>query len=260
MASEINPLLDRLCAAFPACFNRTAPQPLKIGLGEEVMALAGVHPALADLSRTQIRRALKVYTGAPAYRKALARGGPRYDLDGQPAGEVTPEQQAFAQTPRVPKSPTAADATASPIPPNSPPAPRRDEQALLKEVIAMAVPGKLDVTLKINQLPQAKPASAQTMLFAVHTDGQTVVVELKNKAWNTLKTAAENYPQWVAAITGQMGEAIEGGFRLMNPAVQVFEKKPKPDAAASPAPEPKAPEPPASPATGLARMTLKRRV
>ena len=81
------------------------------------------------------------------------------------------------------------------------------------------------------------------MLFAVQAEGATVVVELKNKAWNHLKTAAENYPQWVAAITGPMGEAMEGGFRLANPAVQVFEKKPKPDAAAPPAPAPPAPEP-----------------
>jgi len=104
MPQDVNPLLDRLCAAFPACFDRQAPKPLKIGLGEEVMALAGVHPALADLTRTQIRRAIKVYTGASAYRKALARGGPRYDLAGQAVGEVTPEQQVIARTPR-PKLP-----------------------------------------------------------------------------------------------------------------------------------------------------------
>ena len=117
MAYAINPILDRLCAAFPACFSRTAPKPLKIGLGEEVMALAGVHPALADLSRTQLRRALKVYTGMPAYRKALARGGPRYDLNGQPAGEVTPDQQADARTPHV-RQPAASPASppASPAP------------------------------------------------------------------------------------------------------------------------------------------------
>ena len=274
MPQDVNPIIDRLIEAFPACFSRTAPQPLKIGLGEDVIALAGVHPALADLSRTQVRRALKVYTGMPAYRKALTRGGSRYDLAGQPAGEVTPDQQAFAQTPRVPKPPAAADATASPRPRNPPPAPRRDgnaEPALLKEVIAMAIPGKLDVTLKINQLPQAKPATAQTVLFAVQAEGQTVVVELKNKMWNNLKTAAETYPQWVAAITGPMGEAVAGGFWLVNPAVQVFEKKPKPEATAAPAPEPKAaqpapapepqaPEPPASPAMGYARMTLKRRI
>ena len=129
----------------------------------------------------------------------------------------------------------------------------------------MAVPGQLEVTLKINPLPQAKPITAQTVLFAVQAEGQTVVVELKNKMWNSLKTAAETYPQWVAAITGQMGEAVAGGFRLVNPAVQVFEKKAKPEAAAPPAPEPKAPEPkapesPTSPAMGYARMTLKRRV
>jgi len=270
MPYEINPILDRLCAAFPAGFSRTAPKPLKIGLGEEVMALAGVHPALADLSRTQLRRALQVYTGAAAYRKALVKGGPRYDLDGQPVGEVTPNQQADARRPRVPKAPAdadaAADATAPPRPRHPPPAPRRDEnaeQALLKEVIAMAVPGKLEVTLKINQLPQAKPATAQTVVFAVQAEGPTVVVELKNKMWNSLKTAAETYPHWVAAITGQMGEAVAGGFRLVNPAVQVFEKKPKPDAAAPPAPEPKAPEPPAAPApsplAGHPRLSLKGR-
>lgn len=87
-----------------------------IGLEEAmtllVLALAGVHPAPADLSRTQLRRALKVYTRAPAYRKALARGGPRYDLAGQPAGAVTPEQQALARMPR-PK-PAAAAETADP--------------------------------------------------------------------------------------------------------------------------------------------------
>jgi sRNA-binding protein len=104
MPDDINLILDRLCAAFPACFSRTAPQPLKIGLGEELLALAGVHPALTDLTRTQMRRALRVYTGAPVYRKALKRGGPRYGLDGQPTGEVTPEQQADAKTPR-PKLP-----------------------------------------------------------------------------------------------------------------------------------------------------------
>ena len=263
MAYAIHPILDQLCQAFPACFNRTDPRPLKIGLGEELLALAGVHPALADLTRTRIRRALKVYTGRPAYRQALARGGPRYDLAGQPAGEVTPDQQADARRPRGRQPPAAVEATASP-------APRRDEkveQALLEEVIAMAIPGKLDVTLKINTLPPVK-TTGQTVLFAVQAEGQTVVVELKTKAWNNLKNAAESYPQWVAALTGPMGEAIEGGFRLANPAVQVFEKKPKPGAAAPPAPEPKAPEPKAaqpapapepSPLAGRPRLSLKGR-
>ena len=60
-----DPLIGRLIAAFPACFSRLDRKPLKIGLGQELLALAGVHPALADLTRTQLRRALRVYTGAP---------------------------------------------------------------------------------------------------------------------------------------------------------------------------------------------------
>ena len=232
MPQDVNPIIDWLVETFPACYSRSAPQPLKIGLGEELMALAGVHPALADLTRTRIRRALKVYTGAAAYRKALAKGGFRYDLDGQPAGEVTPEQQTFAQSPRARKPATAAaESTAPPTPAAAPAGIPLTE--LLPELIAMAIPGKLDVTLKINALPQAKPASPGTMLFAVQAEGRTVLVELKNKAWNSLKTAAESYPQWVAAITGKMGAAIEGGFRLDGPAVQVFEKKVKPEATAT---------------------------
>ncbi|MCC6134358.1 MAG: ProQ/FINO family protein [Candidatus Contendobacter sp.] len=272
MSYDVNPIIDRLCETFPVCFNRSTPKPLRIGLGEEVMALAGVHPALTDLSRTMIRRSLKVYTGSFAYRKAVAAGGPRYGLDGQPAGEVTPDQQAFAKTPRkkpeATTSPGSDESTSLPPSP-APKLPPIDRMALLQEIIAMAIPGKLDVTLKINELPQAKPASAQTMLFAVQADGRTVVVEVKNKMWNNLKAAAENYPQWVAAITGKMGEGVKGGFRLENPAVQVFEKKLKLDAAATPA-EPKAPVPqlppapapppaPAAPLIDRPKLSLKGR-
>ena len=134
MAYDVNSILDRLCAAFPACFSRSAPKPLKIGLGEELLALAGVHPALADLTRTRIRRALQVYTGAAAYRRMLAKGGPRYDLDGLPAGEVTPEQQTFARKPR-PKRPASPPETAPKAPEGSP------------------VSGHLKMTLKQRVLP-----------------------------------------------------------------------------------------------------------
>ena len=133
MPQDVNPLIDRLCAAFPDVFHRRTPKPLKIGLGEELMALAGVHPAFVDLTRTRIRRALKVYTGAPAYRKALAKGGPRYGLDGQATGEVTPEQQTFARTPR-PKRPAS--------PPETAPEPS-------------PTPGYLKMTLKRRVLPGA---------------------------------------------------------------------------------------------------------
>ena len=39
--------------------------------------------------------------------------------------------------------------------------------------------------------------------------------------------AQANYPQWVAAIAGKLGNPTENGFVLDEPNIQVFEKKPK---------------------------------
>jgi hypothetical protein len=230
MPENILALVDRLVAIFPDCFNRPSPKPLKIGIGAELLPLAGNHPQLEGVSRKQIRQALAFYTGSNAYRKAVAAGGPRYGLNGQPDGEVTPEQQEFAKTPRKKKaSATAMTEPATVV--------MADMTDLLQEVIAMAIPAKMDITIKINELPNCKPCSPQTVLFAVQAHNRTVAIELRNKTWNNLKEAAQRYPQWVAAITGQPGAALpDGGFRLDNPAVQVFEKKPKPEAAASDAP------------------------
>ena len=76
------------------------------------------------------------YTGASAYRKALAKGGPRYGLDGQVAGEVTPEQQTFARTHRL-KSPASPASPPKTAPEGSP------------------APGYLKMTLKRRVLPGA---------------------------------------------------------------------------------------------------------
>ena len=112
-----------------------------------------------------------------------------------------------------------------------------------------------------------------TRLFAVQADGRAVIVEMKKKPWNTLKKAVATGPQWVATITGTLGEAVDGGFRLEDPRVQVFEKKPKANAAAeaAPAPEPAAPAAPmpertvtsvtaTAPVMGYPQLTLKGRV
>ena len=236
MSDAVDAIIDRLIEVFPTCFNRDAPKPLKIGIYPELRARAKQQPALATVPPEALRQALQAYTQSPAYQRALAQGGPRYDLNGHPAGEVTPAHQAYAALPPEQRQPKKKSTSVAP-----PTTPLLELTALLPELLAMAIPGKLDVTLKINQLPQVKPTAAQTVLFAVQAEGRTVVVELKTKTWNTLKTAAETYPQWVAAITGKLGEAIEGGFRLENPTVQVFEKKAKPDVATPPPPASKAP-------------------
>jgi ProP effector len=60
----------------------------------------GIHKAiklrLPDIGEGSLRMALKGYTASTKYLKAIANGKQRFDLDGNPAGEVTTEQRQQA--------------------------------------------------------------------------------------------------------------------------------------------------------------------
>jgi hypothetical protein len=91
------------------------------------------------------------------------------------------------------------------------------------------ITGKLEITIKINELPEAIEVQNGWKQFHIDCNGRSVQVTVKPKVWKKLTDAAESFPQWVAAIGGQMGAPIKGGFILENPGIQVFEKKPKPE-------------------------------
>ena len=92
----------------------------------------------------------------------------------------------------------------------------------------MAVTGKLEITIKINEFPSAKTVENGWKAFEIECNGQIVRVVVKPKIWKKLEDAQANFPQWVAAISGKVGESIAGGgFVLAEPSIQVFEKKPK---------------------------------
>jgi hypothetical protein len=66
------------------------------------------------------------------------------------------------------------------------------------------------------------PADVETVengwkQFHLDYDGQLVRVKAKPKVFKKLEQAQENYPLWVAAIAGKMGEPIERGFLLDQP-------------------------------------------
>lgn len=67
------------------------PKPLKIGIHRDLLER---HP---DLDLSGLKRALTLYTGRFSYQKLLKAGAVRFDLDGQPAGEVTAEQAEIAK-------------------------------------------------------------------------------------------------------------------------------------------------------------------
>ena len=92
----------------------------------------------------------------------------------------------------------------------------------------MTTQGKLELTIKISEFPaDVKTVENGWKSFEIDCDGRIVSVTVKPKVFKKLEQAQTDYPMWVAAIAGKMGEATEQGFVLNEPAIQVFEKKPK---------------------------------
>jgi ProP effector len=93
MAAAEQAFINKLAALFPTSFTRDRcdpHRPLKIGIHRDILA----HGILTE---DEANAALAMYTRRPMYQRALAAGGVRVDLDGNPAGEVTAEQVQAAE-------------------------------------------------------------------------------------------------------------------------------------------------------------------
>ncbi|PHM07794.1 fertility inhibition FinO-like protein [Nostoc sp. 'Peltigera malacea cyanobiont' DB3992] len=83
------------------------------------------------------------------------------------------------------------------------------------------------LTAGIAELPQSNVVENGWQQFEIDCDGCVISITVKPKIYKKLTDAASNYPQWVAAIAGKLGQQIDNGFVLEQPNIQVFERKPK---------------------------------
>jgi ProP effector len=82
----------KLKALFPALFTGS-PKPLKLRIQIDIQQRApSVFP------KTTLSAFFRRYTGSTGYLLAVAKGKNRFDLDGQPAGELSEEHRLLAQT------------------------------------------------------------------------------------------------------------------------------------------------------------------
>jgi hypothetical protein len=213
-APEILPLVE----LYPACFDWERPKPLRINIHKQLIR--------AGHDRATVLRSLKAYCTAPRYRASLQAGAARIDLCGQPAGVVTDKEAAHA---RQEPTPRAAERTAAreSLPPDDTPIPKEN-----------LVPGRLELTAKFSELPRPLPVQGG-LKIGVQTGEGIVTAILPAKVWRKLEQAARDYPQWVAALSGSLERFADGEIALKHPALQIFEKKARPEAAA----EGKGPEP-----------------
>ena len=231
LAPASAPELPPLAEAYPACFDWERPRPLKLGIHKDLLAAgfggAGVKPA-------EIKRALGRYCNRPRYRKTLRAGANRVDLDGQPAGAVTAEE---AEAARADFAAWKARKAGLPVPPR----PRRvtsssqDQDTLPPDATPLPkehlVPGRLELTAKFSELPRPLPVPGGIKI-GIETGEGTVTVILPPKVWRKLEQAAKSHPQWLAALSGSLERFAEGEIVLRHPALQIFEKKARPEAAA----------------------------
>jgi hypothetical protein len=91
--------------------------------------------------------------------------------------------------------------------------------------------GRLEIGIKINALPNwVETIKHDWKRFCVNAEGQVVQMTVRPGVWNKLVRANEEYPMWMAFITGKMGIRIRDGFILLEPSIQIHEivpKKPK---------------------------------
>ncbi len=82
-----DPVLAQLIAAY-SVFR--GAQPLAIGIHKAIMA------AQPEIDKNALRKTLQRHTASTKYLKSIASSSTRFGLDGQPAGDITPEQQQQA--------------------------------------------------------------------------------------------------------------------------------------------------------------------
>ncbi len=86
--------IDRIAKHW-TIFNEPEAKPLMIGIKEAM--IAEVKDKGLDIPESHIKQGLRSYISRKTYLKALTLGGNRFDMNGQPKGEITPQQQALAK-------------------------------------------------------------------------------------------------------------------------------------------------------------------
>ncbi len=88
---EAGACAQQLKERWPALFSG-APKPLKLRIQVDIQERA---PGV--FTKQALSAFFRRHTGSTSYLQAVAKGGARFDLDGQPSGEITPEHRQAAR-------------------------------------------------------------------------------------------------------------------------------------------------------------------
>jgi hypothetical protein len=91
----------------------------------------------------------------------------------------------------------------------------------------MPTPGRLEVVVKFSEMPsEVTTDKSGWKHFVLDCGGKLLKVGMRPKNWAKVEKAVADWPQWVAALSGQLQLDVEG-LSLPEASVQVFERKSK---------------------------------
>ena len=89
---DIFSILRLFFIKYPNAFNKKEPQPLKLGILEDI-----AEDLQGELTKSQIRRGLKYYTNSIQYHQAIMVEKHRVNLNGEKVDLITEKHKEFAQ-------------------------------------------------------------------------------------------------------------------------------------------------------------------
>lgn len=87
---------------------------------------------------------------------------------------------------------------------------------------------KSEITLKFNELPEAKPAANKKVEISLTDQNGVIFTALINaKSWRKAEADAAAFSDWGGSVSGKLGQRTENGFEVVDAGIKVFEKKAK---------------------------------
>jgi hypothetical protein len=99
-------------------------------------------------------------------------------------------------------------------------------QSTVQKKTTMNTASRLEVTIKMNQIPTPQATKDGTHLFKVQYGDRVVSFSVKQKTWQKVANSAKSMDYFVIAVSGGMGPNTDDGFELLNASAQCFQGKP----------------------------------
>ncbi|MCK5720061.1 MAG: hypothetical protein KAH84_08975 [Thiomargarita sp.] len=167
-----------------------------------------------EYTKKEISAALIIYTQNIDYCKVLAKGGQRINFAGEDCEEVSLQHIKDAQE-------RLNNQTLMRFPKQK----KEKKVPLPYPELEQLIEAKVEYRVKINELPtDSKTLKTGWEEFIINTEKHRVRIVVRPRTWKKLQEANKNYPLWIANIKGKLGLQIPGGFELLKPGIQIFER------------------------------------